>query len=308
MTAPLYLPRGSAAEKADPVAVTPELAGWSYSGLRVIELAQGERRELRTGPAELAVLPLAGGCVVECDSHRFTLEGRDHPFARVTDFAYLPMDAEARISSPGGGRFALPSALAGRRLEPAYGPAGEVPVELRGAGQASRQLNNFLAPDAFPADRLVAVEVLTPGGNWSSYPPHKHDQQRPPEEAQLEEIYYFEIADAGPESRGGPGGRLVAPRSTRGFGFHHLYTADGEINLTETVADGDVVLIPRGYHGPSVAAPGYHMYYLNVLAGPAPQRTMAFCDDPAHGWVRASWAGQPVDPRLPLTGPGGSSR
>jgi 5-deoxy-glucuronate isomerase len=260
----------------------------------VIELAQGERRELRTGPAELAVLPLAGGCVVECDSHRFTLEGRDHPFARVTDFAYLPMDAEARISSPGGGRFALPSALAGRRLEPAYGPAGEVPVELRGAGQASRQVNNFLAPDAFPADRLVAVEVLTPGGNWSSYPPHKHDQQRPPEEAQLEEIYYFEIA----RSAGG----------SPGLGFHHLYTADGEINLTETVADGDVVLIPRGYHGPSVAAPGYHMYYLNVLAGPAPQRTMAFCDDPAHGWVRASWAGRPVDPRLPLTGPGGSTQ
>jgi 5-deoxy-glucuronate isomerase len=294
MTAPLYLPRGSAAEKADPVAVTPELAGWSYSGLRVIELGPGERRELHTGPAELAVLPLAGGCVVECGSHRFTLEGRDHPFARVTDFAYLPMDAEARVTSATGGRFALPSALAGRRLEPAYGPAAEVPVELRGAGQASRQVNNFLAPDAFPADRLVAVEVLTPGGNWSSYPPHKHDQHRPPEEAQLEEIYYFEIA----RSAGG----------SPGFGFHHLYTADGEINLTETVADGDVVLIPRGYHGPSVAAPGYHMYYLNVLAGPAPQRSMAFCDDPAHGWVRASWAGQPVDPRLPLTGPGGSSQ
>ena len=294
MTAPLYLPRGSAAEKADPVAITPELAGWSYSGLRVIELAPGERRELHTGPAELAVLPLAGGCVVECGSQRFTLEGRDHVFARVTDFAYLPLDAEARISSPGGGRFALPSALAGRRLEPAYGPAAEVPVELRGAGQASRQVHNFLAPDAFPADRLVAVEVLTPGGNWSSYPPHKHDQHRPPEEAQLEEIYYFEIA----RSAGG----------SPGFGFHHLYTVDGEINLTETVADGDVVLIPRGYHGPSVAAPGYHMYYLNVLAGPAPQRTMAFCDDPAHGWVRASWAGRPVDPRLPLTGPGGSSQ
>jgi 5-deoxy-glucuronate isomerase len=294
VTAPLYLPRGSAAEKADPVAVTPELAGWSYSGLRVIELAQGERRELRTGPAELAVLPLAGGCVVECDSHRFTLEGRDHPFARVTDFAYLPMDAEARISSPGGGRFALPSAVGGRRTAPGSRPTREVPVELRGAGQASRQVNNFLAPDAFPADRLVAVEVLTPGGNWSSYPPHKHDQQRPPEEAQLEEIYYFEIA----RSAGG----------SPGLGFHRLYTADGEINLTETVADGDVVLIPRGYHGPSVAAPGYHMYYLNVLAGPAPQRSMAFCDDPAHGWVRASWAGQPVDPRLPLTGPGGSSQ
>jgi 5-deoxy-glucuronate isomerase len=290
VSAPLYLPRGTVADKADPVALTPELAGWTWSGLRVVELAPGERRELATGPTELAVLPLAGGCVVECESRRFTLQGRDHVFARVSDFAYLPMDAEARISSPGGGRFALPSAVATRRLDPAYGAAEEVPVELRGAGQASRQVNNFLAPDAFPADKLVAVEVLTPEGNWSSYPPHKHDQHRPPQEARLEEIYYFEIAG----SHGSPG-----------FGLHRLYTTDGTINLTETVSDGDVVLIPRGYHGPSVAAPGYHMYYLNVLAGPAPERSMAFCDDPAHAWVRASWVGQQVDPRLPMSGPGG---
>jgi 5-deoxy-glucuronate isomerase len=291
MSAPLYLPYGTAAEKADPVALTPELAGWTWSGLRVVELAPGERRDLATGQSELAVLPLAGGCAVECESRRFTLQGRDDVFARVTDFAYVPMDAEVRISSATGGRFALPSALATRRLDPAYGPAEEVPVELRGAGQASRQVNNFLAPDAFPADKLLAVEVLTPEGNWSSYPPHKHDEQRPPEEAELEEVYYFEIA---------------AGHGSPGFGLHRLYTADGAINLTETVSDGDVVLIPRGYHGPSVAAPGYHMYYLNVLAGPAPERSMAFCDDPAHAWVRASWAGRPVDPRLPMSGPGGN--
>jgi 5-deoxy-glucuronate isomerase len=292
MSVRLHLPAGTAGDGRDQVAVSPALAGWTYAGLRVIELAPGAARTLRTDGFEAAVVPLAGSCVVECEGRRFELAGRDQVFARVSDFAYLPLDAETRLSSQGGGRFALATAVATRRLDPAYGPAEEVPVELRGAGQASRQVNNFLAPGAFPADKLVAVEVLTPDGNWSSYPPHKHDEQCEGE-AVLEEIYYFEI-----------GGHQGTP----GFGFHGLYTADHEIDLTVTVRDRDVVLIPRGYHGPSVAAPGYPMYYLNVLAGPAEDRTMAFSDDPAHAWVRASWAGQPMDPRLPLCTAEGTSR
>jgi len=295
VTLPLYLPSGRAAEGGDPVLVTPERAGWTFAGLRVIELGPGESRTIRTGTAELAVVPLAGAAEVACDGRRFRLRGREDVFAAVTDFAYAPRDAEVRVRSQGGGRFALPAAEARSRLDPAYGAAEEVPVEVRGAGQATRQVNNFLAPGAFPADRLIAVEVLTPEGNWSSYPPHKHDEQREGE-AVLEEIYYFEIA-----ARRGPGRR----GSTAGFGFHRLYTSDGEIDLTETVAHGDVVLVPRGYHGPSVAAPGYDMYYLNVLAGPAEERTMAFCDDPAHAWVRAGWKGQAADRRVPMTGPPG---
>ncbi|MFL5882807.1 MAG: 5-deoxy-glucuronate isomerase, partial [Actinomycetota bacterium] len=117
-----------------------------------------------------------------------------------------------------------------------------------------------------------------------------HDEDRPPEESALEEIYYFEIA-----------GHDGAP----GFGWHRLYTADGGIDLSETVGDGDVVLIPRGYHGPSAAAPGYDMYYLNVMAGPG-ERIWRFCDDPAHAWIRDTWAGQAVDPRLPMTAAGGN--
>ncbi|MGH9066388.1 MAG: 5-deoxy-glucuronate isomerase, partial [Acidimicrobiales bacterium] len=143
------------------------------------------------------------------------------------------------------------------------------------------QVNNFLEPDAFPADKLVAVEVITPAGNWSSYPPHKHDENREGE-AVLEEIYYFEIS------------------SPEGFAVQRLYTGDGEIDLCEPVGTGDVVLIPRGYHGPSMAAPGYDLYYLNVLAGPGEERTMAFCDDPAHHWVRRTWGSEDPDPRLPL--------
>jgi 5-deoxy-glucuronate isomerase len=201
----------------------------------------------------------------------------------VTDFAYAPREAALEIESETGGEFALPMAGARRRLEPAYGPAERVPVEVRGAGAATRQVTNFCSPEAFPgADRLIAVEVLTPPGNWSSYPPHKHDQEREGE-AILEEIYYFRIA--------GPGG----------FGIHKTYTVDGTIDETVTVRDGDVFLVPRGYHGPCVATPNHAMYYLNVLAGPGAARNMAFCDDPAHHWIREAWAGQAPDPRVPLT-------
>jgi 5-deoxy-glucuronate isomerase len=287
MDGKLHLPHGVTAEGAFSLRVTPEQAGWAFSGLRVLELAPGASQVLQSGAEELLVLPLAGSCVVECESRRFELAGRDDVFARVTDFAYLPMDAEVRISSVGGGRFALPSALAGRRLDPAYGAAEDVAVELRGAGQASRQVNNFCAPEAFEAGRLIAVEVLTPGGNWSSYPPHKHDEQRE-DEAILEEIYYFEVAGHGP-------------------GYQRVYSSgpDRRIDVCAEVRAGDVVLVPYGYHGPSMAAPGYDLYYLNVMAGPGEERVWRFCDDPAHAWVRGSWAGQAVDPRLPMTGPGG---
>jgi 5-deoxy-glucuronate isomerase len=283
--AKLHLRRGTTAEGAFSLVVTPEQAGWAYSGLRVLELDPGASHSLQSGGEELLVLPLAGSCMVECESRRFELAGRDDVFTGVTDFAYVPRDAEARITGAAGGRFALPSALATSRLDPAYGPAGDVPVELRGAGQASRQVNNFCAPEAFPADKLIAVEVITPGGNWSSYPPHKHDEQGEDEVA-LEEIYYFEIAGDG------------------GIGYQRVYSSgpDRQVDVCAEVRGGDVVLVPHGYHGPSIAAPGYDMYYLNVMAGE--ERVWRFCDDPAHAWIRGTWAEQAVDPRLPMTGPG----
>jgi 5-deoxy-glucuronate isomerase len=289
MNEKLYLPRGTTADGAWSLQVTPEQAGWAYSGLRVLELAPGGAHAFATGGEELVVLPLAGGGVVECEGRRFELAGRAGVFAGVSDFAYVPRDAEVRVSSAGGGRFALPSALAAGRLDPAYGPAGEVPVELRGAGQASRQVNNFCTPAAFPADKLIAVEVLTPGGNWSSWPPHKHDEQRE-DETELEEVYYFEVA------------------GTDGLGYQRVYSSgpDRQIDVLAEVRSGDVVLVPFGYHGPSMAAPGYDLYYLNVMAGPASERAWRFCDDPAHAWIRASWDGQAIDPRLPMTGSGGS--
>jgi 5-deoxy-glucuronate isomerase len=280
----LHLRDGATARDGFRLVVTPEDAGWGYSGLRILELEPGERRALQTGDDELVVLPLRGACSVDCDGETFALEGRDDVFAAVSDFAYVPRDAGVEIESEAGGRFALPSARARRRLEPRHVAAAGVPVELRGAGRASRQVNNFCAPEAFGADRLIAVEVLTPGGNWSSYPPHKHDEERGDEEVALEEIYFFEVRGGGPA-------------------YQRVYSssADRPIDVCAEVRSGDAVLLPHGYHGPSMAAPGYDLYYLNVMAGPGPERAWRFTDDPAHAWIRDTWAGQEVDPRLPMT-------
>jgi 5-deoxy-glucuronate isomerase len=293
MTAPAaasgswYRAAGTTAGDGWSLVVTPESAGWGHAGLRIAELAAGGRIALATDADEAIVLPLAGGVRVTCDGQTFDLQGRPGPFAGPTDFAYVPRDAEVLLDSAGGGRFAVTTARAERRLAFRYGPAAGVPVELRGAGACSREVRNFAAPDAFPADRLIAVEVVTPGGNWSSYPPHKHDEDRTGE-AVLEEIYYYEIA-AGPS---GPG-----------LGFQRVYgTPDRPADLLTEVRDGDLVLIPHGWHGPAMAAPGYDMYYLNVMAGPGLERAWRITDDPAHGWVRETWATQAVDPRLPMNG------
>ena len=163
-----------------------------------------------------------------------------------------------------------------------------VRTDLRGAGDCSRQVNNYTLNNGVETSHLLCCEVLTPGGNWSSYPAHKHDR-RGADERELEEIYYFEIA---PSPSGGPG-----------FGLHRTYASDPDrpIDLCTEVRDGDVALVPHGYHGPCVAAPGYDMYYLNVMAGPDEDLAWLAPDDPAHHWIRATWEDQEIDPRLPLT-------
>jgi 5-deoxy-glucuronate isomerase len=277
----LLRPAGTLADGPDPLALTPEGAGWRFTGLRVLSLAAGERRVIRMDGFEGALLPLSGACRVEVGSSAFDLAGREDVFSRVSDFVYLPVGSEAVVTAASGGEFALSMARAERRLEPAHVPARAVSVEVRGGGPATRQVTNFLAADAFEAERLIAVEVLTPEGNWSSFPPHKHDEQSDVE-VPLEEIYYFRIA-----------GR-------DGFGFHRTYTTDRTIDETVTVRDGDAFLIPRGFHGPCVAAPGHTMYYLNVMAGPA-ERAWRVCTDPAHEWLLDYLAQLGPDPRCPLT-------
>ncbi|MFF2525664.1 5-deoxy-glucuronate isomerase [Streptomyces liangshanensis] len=279
---------GGAARGPYALDIDPERAGWTHSALRILELPPGGSHTLATGDSEWIVLPLTGGCTVHTQGEFFELLGRESVFGGVTDFAYVPRDAHAQIASGAGGRFALAGAKCERRLPARYGPAPEVPVELRGAGNCSRQVNNFAAAGVFECDRLIAVEVLTPGGNWSSYPPHKHDEHTPGVESELEEIYYFEI-DAG-----GEGG-------TDGLGYHRVSPSrPGGTDVLAEVRTGDTVLIPDGWHGPSIAAPGRDMYYLNVMAGPGASREWLIRDHPEHGWIRGTWPDQPVDPRLPL--------
>jgi 5-deoxy-glucuronate isomerase len=288
----LHLPAGSAAAGPYALEVTPESAGWSHSSLRVLELAPGATHRLSTGPDEVLVVPLEGGLVVECDGQTLSLTGRRDVFAGPTDFGYLPLDATAELRSEGGGRFALCGSRARRRLPVRHVPVAGVPVELRGAGRCSRQVNNFATADVFEADAVIACEVITPGGNWSSYPPHKHDETSDVE-TELEEIYYFEVA---------PG-----PQGQPGLAYHRVYgTADRPIDVLAEVRDRDVVLVPHGWHGPSIAAPGHDLYYLNVMAGPGPERAWRIVDDPAHAWVRGTWAAEDVDPRLPLHSPAGT--
>jgi 5-deoxy-glucuronate isomerase len=267
--------------------IDPAIAGWDHASLRILDLAAGATQHVDTGDAETLVLPLSGACTVECEGERFELAGRRDVFTEVSDFAYMPRDATVTIASAGGGRFALPAARARRRLPPRYAPAAGVPIELRGAGQCSRQVVNFCTPEAFEADNLIACEVLTPAGNWSSYPPHKHDEDRPGKETILEEIYYFVVAE-------GPGGPGIAYQRVYG-------TDDRPIDVLAEVRSGDVVLIPHGWHGPSMAVPGYDLYYLNVMAGPGAERAWRICDDPAHAWIRDTWAAQRIDPRLPMS-------
>ena len=265
--------------------ISPESAGWGYSGLRILGLAAGQSETIRTDDSEYVVLSLGGSAEVTVDGHTYALEGRSDVFAGPSDVVYAPRDADLSVASDAGGRFALASSRCDNRLPSAYLPKAEIPVEMRGAGQSSRQVNNFGIPGVLEADRLIACEVLTPGGNWSSWPPHKHDEERDGETA-LEEIYYFEVAD-------GPSGP--------GIGFQRVYGHDGaDIDVTTEIRTGDAVLIPHGWHGPSIAAPGYDLYYLNVMAGPGAERAWLICDDPAHAWVRDTWAGQAVDPRLPF--------
>ena len=288
-TASLHVPAGTAPAGPYTLEVTPESAGWGSTGLRILELGAGGSHRLDTGPDEVVVVPLRGGLVVLGDTQSLTLTGRSGVFAGPTDFAYLPMGASVELSSEHGGRFALCAARARRRLPLRYGPAAGVPVELRGAGRCSRQVHNFATAGVFEADSVIACEVITPGGNWSSYPPHKHDETSDVE-SELEEIYYFEVA---------PG-----PEGQPGLAYQRVYgTPERPIDVLAEVRDGDVVLIPHGWHGPSIAAPGHDLYYLNVMAGPGTERAWRIVDDPQHAWIRSTWADEDVDPRLPLHSP-----
>ncbi len=288
MTLDLHVPAGSTGHDSLTVDISASDAGWTYSGLRVAVLEAGESLALDTGDDELLVLPLAGGVDVETGGEVHRLTGRSGVFEGITDSLYVPRRTAMTLTSAAGGRFALPAATAVRDLPVRYLGRDQVRTDLRGAGDCSRQVNNYALNNGVETSHLLCCEVLTPGGNWSSYPAHKHDRKGA-DERELEEIYYFEIASS--------------PAGDPGFGLHRTYASDPDrpIDLCVEIRDGDVALVPHGYHGPCVAAPGYDMYYLNVMAGPDEDLVWLAPDDPAHHWIRDTWEGQDVDPRLPMT-------
>lgn len=308
---------GATAHGAYELDLSPERAGWEWSSLRVVDLEPGRSVDLPGGDAEFLVLPLHGGCVVRilsgpgkdtideggpagADSlavrtDTVELAGRMSVFTDITDYLYIPRRTDVRVTALEGAtstaRLALPGAKATKDLPVQHCPRREVMSAFRGAGPSSRQVNDYAMANRVQTSHLLVTEVLTPGGNWSSYPPHKHDVHSAVER-ELEEIYYYQVR------RGDDG----TPEGAEGFALQRIYPSPGhDIDVCTEVRDGDVVVMPAGYHGPSVAAPGYDLYYLNVMAGPAEDSVWLMTDDPAHTWIRRSWESQQVDPRLPMT-------
>lgn len=298
------------------VEITDAVDGWQHTSLRVAVLDPGGSVQHALAGEEGVVVPLVGGVVVESERagerSRTELAGRPSVFAGPSDTLYAPAGTDLTLTNAGDTPARV--ALCGARVEDATGagrevvhvPVDAVPVELRGAGTCSREVRGFGMPDTLPqAEQILACEVVTPAGGWSSYPPHKHDTHRPGEESELEEIYYFETQAVGDAADGRPPLTRGTDRADgqQPVGYQQVYGAQGRpIDVLVEVATGDTVLVPHGWHGPAMAAPDADLYYLNVMAGPGPERVWLICDDPAHGAVRATWHGQEINPRLPLGG------
>ena len=286
-----FHPRGALAREGWESVVDGRIPGWRHTGIRVAALGGGTLA-LPAGDVERIVIPLAGSFRVEHEGETTKLEGRASVFDGPTDVVYVGAGQSLAVS--GSGRVAVAEAVTSVRKPSRYLAKAEVPVEIRGAGRDTRQVHNFGTPDALDAAAFIVCEVITPGGNWSSHPAHKHDEHVPGHESRLEEIYYFEAAPV----RGSD-----APEEADAFGSFATYTSPaGEIETNALVRTGDIALVPFGYHGPAVAAPEYDLYYLNVMAGPDPERVWLVSDDPRQAWIRSTWAQQSLDARLPYLG------
>ena len=276
------------------IAITPQRACWRYLSFRVVRLAHGESIDVGIDAQEAVIVTIGGGGVrIEFGSARggIDLPGRSSPFEALPWAAYTPAGMSARVvgrpvASGTDPRAVVAIAEAPRSGSPAAATApfvvapNDVEIEVRGAGNATRQINKIIAPES-AADRLEVVEVLTPSGNWSSWPPHKHDRDEMPDEAVLEEIYYYRFRRPG------------------AWAVQRVYRPDRSRDCLLEVHDGDCLMVTDGYH-PFVAAHGDDAYYLNALAGD--RRTMACSFDPDLDWVRDTWADTAPDPRVPLVG------
>jgi 5-deoxy-glucuronate isomerase len=263
-------------EGGELVSFTRQQAGWEWMSFKVTRLLPGEEAGLRTSDEEMVLLWLGGVSSADWGEGEQAVGSRANVFEGLSWSLYLPGHHSVKLKAKTVCEIAECRVPSKARLAPRLITPGDVITSPRGGENASRQIVEVIAPD-FPADKLVVFEVYTPGGNWSSYPPHKHDEHKPPVEVDLDEIYYYRIKDP------------------RGFALQNLYREDHTRDSLLTLHDGDVVLVRDGYH-PVVAGPGYDLYYLNFLAGTA--RTMTVTEDPQHVWLRSTW--KQTDPRLPL--------
>ncbi|MFC0333772.1 5-deoxy-glucuronate isomerase [Paenibacillus sepulcri] len=254
------------------MSITPESAGWTYVGFEVYRLEAGQTLSRETGDKEVCLVLLSGKANVKtADQEWRNIGQRMSVFERIPPYSvYVPNDNRYELEALTELELAVCAA-------PGYGSHGArligpdaVGVEVRGQGNIERLVHNIL-PEQEPADSLLVVEVFTPEGHWSSYPPHKHDRDALPDESLLEETYYFRVQ---PE---------------QGFAMQRVYTDDRSLDETLAVQNGQAVLVPRGYH-PVGAPAGYDVYYLNVMAGPS--RVWKFHNDPAHEWIMKRLAGK----------------
>ncbi len=265
MVSPLLVRSARDGRTGRSIAFNPAEAGWDYIGLEVHSLGPGDRIQRPGDERELAVVLVEGGAALRVQQRELgTLGGRRALSAGgLPGVAVIGPGQDLSVTATSDACVVLASAPGGPVRDTRIVAEGEMRVEERGDGPTARRVQHLLPPDAV-AGRLILVEVFTPAGNWSSYPPHKHDTEDPPNEALLEETYFYRFADP------------------RGFALQRIYTADRLLDETIAANDGDVVLVPRGYHAVA-AAPGYDCYYLNVMAGPA--RRWNFTTDPDHAWL-----------------------
>jgi 5-deoxy-glucuronate isomerase len=286
----LVVRAGNAPDPDVLVQVTPEIAGWDTINFQARRLEANKSWSFETGDHELVVVVLGG--TLDVASNRGDWPGlgrRANVFAGLPYALYLSRATRFTVKAVTDCEFGVAWVAATEDHEPRLVTPAEVGIELRGKDQASRQINRMLPP-GFPCQRLVVVEVYTPGGNWSSYPPHKHDVHTVAADgslaqADLDEIYYYKINPA------------------QGYALQRVYTgpdsplqaAGYPIDAAVVARDNDVVLIPEGYH-PVTSPVGYMTYYLNVLAGSA--QSLAASDDPDYAWVKETWRTR--DPRVPV--------
>jgi len=263
--------------------VTREEAGWELLSMEARRLAPGGEWSADTGDCEATVVVLGGVCAVSSNRGDWPQVGRrPDVFSGMPHALYLPRRTSFAVTALGDALEIAYCWVPTDQDHPArlVTPA-ESEIEIRGGHGATRQINSIIPP-GFDCHRIVAVEVYTPGGNWSSYPPHKHDSHRVDEggrllEADLEEVYYYRI------------------KPPQGYALQRVYTDDRSLDEAMVCRDNDIVLVPEGYH-PVAAAYGYDCYYLNFLAGSA--QSLAYADDPAHAWTKETWTAR--DPRLPM--------